>query len=185
MHEASPQAPPPWFRAAKELQERSLLAQVVWVRLRLLQQEGLRPRARAEERVMRERAPREPGAKPDPNDLPNTWSESERDYVLRLGERILADWKRRADAGGRRLAVLYVPRGNDMLTGVIREEDSWLPWLRATCASLGVPLLDPRSALRARLDSGDPPFDDHLTRAGHEAMADFLAQALPPLLPGS
>ena len=65
---------------------------------------------------MRERAPREPGAKPDPNDLPTTWSESERDDVLRLSERILADWKRRADAGGRRLAVLYVPRGNDMLT---------------------------------------------------------------------
>jgi len=183
VHEASRRAEAAWFRAAKWVQERSLLAQVVWVRLRLLQQEGLRPRARVEERAMRERAPREPGAKPDPNDLPTSWTDSERTEVLLLAERILADWKRRADAAGRPLVVLYMPRGNEMLTGRIREEESWLPWLRATCAGLGVPLLDPRDALRARLDAGEPPFDDHLTRAGHEAIASFLAEALPPLLP--
>jgi hypothetical protein len=184
VHEASPRAEAACFRAAKWVQERSLLVQVVWVRLRLLQQEGLRPRARAAERAMRERAPREPGAKPDPNDLPTSWTKTERAEVLRLAERILADWKRRADAAGRPLAVLYMPRGNDMLTGLIREEESWLPWLRTTCAGLGIPLLDPRGALRARLDAGEPPFDDHLTRAGHEAIAGFLAEALPPLLPG-
>jgi hypothetical protein len=184
VHEAAAPAAPPWFRAAKWLQERSLLAQVVWVRLRLLQQEGLRPRARAEERAMREHAPREPGAKPDPNDLPTSWTEGERAQVLELAERILADWKRRADAGGRPLAVLYMPRGNDMVTGLLREEESWLPWLRATCADLGIPLLDPRAALRARLAAGETPFDDHLTGAGHEAIAGFLAEALPPLLPG-
>jgi hypothetical protein len=183
--EAQPPAKPLWFRAAKAVQERSLLAQVVWVRLRLLQQEGLRPRARAEEKAMRERAPRRAGEKPDPNDIPTSWSERERGEVLLLAERILAEWKRSADAQGRALAVLYVPRGNDMLTGLLTEQESWLPWLREACAELGVPLLDPRAALRARMEAGDPVFDDHWTRAGHEVIAGFLASQLPPFLPGS
>jgi hypothetical protein len=185
VHETRPRAEAAWFRAAKWVQERSLLAQVVWVRVRLLQQEGLRPRARAEERAMRERAHREPGAKPDPNDLPASWTEGERAEVMLLGERVLADWKRRADAAGRPLVVLYMPRGNEMLTGQIREEETWLPWLRSSCAGLGIPLLDPRDALRARLDAGEPPFGDHLTPEGHEAIAAFLAEALPPLLPSA
>ena len=173
---------PLWFTAAKWLQERSLLAQVVWVRLRLLQQEGFRPRARAEEKAMRERAPRAPGSKPDPNDIPTSWSADERTEVLRLAERILAEWKRTADADDVPLAVLYVPRGNEMLAGALAEADTWLPWLRETCARLGLPLLDPRAALRARLDAGEPPYDDHFTRAGHDAVARFLAAELPPLL---
>jgi hypothetical protein len=182
VREGRPPADPPWFRAAKAVQERSLLAQVLWVRLRLLQQEGFRPRARAEEKAMRERAPREPGAKPDPNDIPTSWSRDERGDVLLLTERILAEWKRTADGARIPLAVLYVPRGNEMLAGALREEDTWLPWLRATCAKLGLPLLDPRAALRAPLDSATPPYDDHFTRAGHEAVARFLAAELPSLL---
>ena len=140
-----------WYRAAKALQERSLLARVVWVRLRLLQQEGLRPEAREEEAAMREQA--KPGALPDPNDLPSTWPEPVRRDAALLGERILADWKRTADAQRRPLAVLYVPRGNDMLTGLIREEDSWLPWLRESCAAARRPA--PRSDRgAARPDGG-------------------------------
>jgi hypothetical protein len=180
--EAEPPADSLGFRAAKALQRRSLLARVVWVRLRLLRQEGLRPRARAAERAMRERAPRAPGERPDPNDLPPSWSREERDAALLLAERILAAWKDTADARGVPLVVLYVPRGNDMLTGLLREEDSWLPWLHDACARLGIPLLDPRDALRARLDAGDAVFDDHWTRAGHEAVAGYLARALEPWL---
>jgi hypothetical protein len=182
VREGRPPRDPSWFRAAKAVQERSLLAQVVWVRLRLLQQEGLRPRARAEEKAMRERAPRAPGSKPDPNDIPTSWSADERDAILLLTERILAEWQRTAERERIPLAVLYVPRGNEMLAGALREEDSWLPWLRATCAKLGLPLLDPRAALRAQLDAGQPPYDDHFTPAGHSAVARFLAAELPRLL---
>ena len=119
---------------------------------------------------------------PDPNDLPSTWLPEERDAVLRLAERILADWKGSADAARIPLAVLYVPRGNEMLSGTIPEANTWLPWLRETCAKLGLPLLDPRAALRARLDAGEPPFSDHLTHVGHDTLARFLAAELPPLL---
>lgn len=180
--EAQPPASPLWFDAAKAIQERSLLARVVWVRLRLLQQEGLRPWARAGEREMSERAPREPGAKPDPNDLPSTWSPRDRAEVVALAERILAEWKRTADAQGRRFAVLYVPRGREMLKGRLAARDTWQPWLREACARLGIPLLDPQQALRARMEAGDPVFADHLTEAGHEALARFLASELPALL---
>jgi hypothetical protein len=182
VREGRPPDDPLWFRLAKGVQERSLLAQVVWVRLRLLQQEGLRPRARAEEKAMQERAPRAPGSRPDPNDIPTSWTDDERSSVLLLAERILAEWERKAEADGIALAVLYVPRGNEMLAGALAEGDTWLPWLRETCARLGLPLLDPRAALRARLDAGEPPYDDHFTPAGHEAVARFLAEALPPLL---
>jgi hypothetical protein len=182
VREAQPPGRAPLFAAAKRVQERSLLAQVVWVRLRLLQREGLRPRARAEEREMRGRAPRGPGARPDPNDLPSSWPERERVEVLTLAERILAEWARKASEGGRGLAVLYVPRGHDALRGALGAEDTWLPWLVGTCARLGVPLLDPRAALAARLAEGVPVYDDHLTPEGHAALARYLAQALAPLL---
>ena len=182
VREGHPPDGSPLFAAAKWVQEHSLLAQVVWVRLRLLQQEGLRPTARVEEREMRERAPRAPGALPDPNDLPSTWPAPERAEVLTLAERILAEWQRQAAAEGRTLAVLYMPRGHDALRGVLGPDDTWLPWLSATCARLGIPLLDPRAALAARLAEGVPVYDDHLTREGHAVLARYLADALPPLL---
>lgn len=181
--EERPGAEGPWFDLAKEVQERSLLARVVWVRLRLLQEEGLRPWARDEEREMRERASSGPESKPDPNDLPSTWSPRDRAEVLALAERILAEWKRTADAQGRTFAVLYVPRGNEMLAGRVAEPDTWRPWLGEACARLAIPLLDPQGALRARMEAGDAVFADHLTAAGHETLAAFLAEELPgPLL---
>ncbi|HEX2486169.1 MAG TPA: hypothetical protein VHQ66_12750 [Myxococcota bacterium] len=182
VREASPPPRTPLFTAAKWVQERSLLGQVVWVRWRLLRQEGLRPAARASEREMTERALRKPGARPDPNDLPSSWPEAERAEVLTLAERILADWQRRAAAEGRTLAVLYLPRGHEALRGVLGAEATWYPWLAATCTRLGIPLLDPRGALAARLADGVAVYDDHLTRAGHEALARYLAGALPALL---
>lgn len=182
VREAEPPVRSPLFAAAKWVQERSLLAQVVWVRLRLLQEEGLRPTARAGEREMRERAPRAAGARPDPNDLPSSWPAGERAGALLLAERILAEWQRRAVAEGRTLAVLYLPRGHDALRGVLGPEDTWLPWLHATCERLGVPLFDPREALAARLAEGADVYSDHLTREGHAVLARFLAGALTPLL---
>jgi hypothetical protein len=181
--EARPPAAPPWFRVAKALQERSLLAQVVWVRVRLLQQEGLRPSAREDEKAMRERTASRPGDKPDPNDLPASWPERERSDARQLAERILAEWRRSAEVQGRALAVLYVPRGNDMLTGLVTEQEAWLPWLREACARLDLRLLDPQPALRARMAAGEAVFDDHWTLAGHDAIARFLAAELPGLLP--
>jgi hypothetical protein len=182
VEEPSPPDPRSGFRVAKAVQERSLLAQVVWVRLRLLQQEGLRPRARRAERAMREQAPAERSLRPNPNDLPTSWADSTRDDAALLASRILADWKRSADAAGVPLVVLYVPRGNDMLSGAIPESDVWLPWLRETCAGLGVPLLDPLAALRARREAGKRMFRDHLTQAGHQVFAEFLAGELEPWL---
>jgi hypothetical protein len=185
VREASPPPRTRLFAAAKWVQRHSLVAQVAWVRLRLLQTEGLRPTARVEEREMRERAPRAPGARPDPNDLPSTWPAGEREAVLRLAEHILAEWQRQATAQGRLLAVLYMPRGHEALRGALGAEHTWFPWLRAACTRLGVPLLDPRAELAARLAEGAALYDDHLTREGHAVIARFLAGELRPLLDGA
>jgi hypothetical protein len=188
VREAEAPAATPAREVAKWLQRHSLLAEVVWVRLRLLQREGFRLEPPSDDaapssRVVKAARPAKPGRKPNPNDDPFTWPEGERANTLLLAERILADWKRRADEAGVPLVVLYVPRGNRMLLGLLGEEDTWLPWLREVCARLGIPLVDPRQALIARLDAGDEVFLDHWTEAGHETIARLLAEALPQYLP--
>jgi hypothetical protein len=182
VHEASVPEPSLTRRIAKEVHRRSLLAQVVRVRGRLLLREGIRLAARPSDREMTSRAPKQAGARPDPNDLPNSWPEAERRDVELLTERLLAAWMGAADSQGRGLAVLYVPRNQRQLRGVIRVEDTWLPWLREVCGRLGLALLDPSDALAARLAAGEAVYDDHWTRAGHEEVARFLAAELPALL---
>ena len=50
-----------------------------------------------------------------------------------------------------------------------------VPWLGETCAALGIPLVDPREAMAARLAQGTHVYDDHWTPAGHEVVAGVLA----------
>jgi hypothetical protein len=118
------------------------------------------------------------GAVPDANDLASTWPRPYAERAERLAEAVLADWKRAADARGTPLAVLYVPRAEDQLTGALSADDTWLPWLRATCAKLGIPLVDPSAALLARVRGGERVYLDHWTPAGHAAIAQALAEHL-------
>jgi hypothetical protein len=95
-----------------------------------------------------------------------------------LGERILRHWRDRAQADGRRLFVLYVPRGEDALRDARAADDSWRPWLEATTRELGLPLIDPTPALQRRLASGAAVYDDHWSPAGHEVVGEVLAAHL-------
>jgi hypothetical protein len=166
-----PDRQPWWKSGAKLLQRNSLVARVVYDRVALLRSRGIAVKVDADEMQMTGVA----GAIPNANDLAATWPESHRARVTRLGEAVLADWKRRAEARGVPLVVLYVPRGPDQIEGRLDVSQTWAPWLRDVCARLEIPLLDPTAALAARNASGEAVYRDHWTPAGHEVIAKVLA----------
>ena len=112
------------------------------------------------------------------NDRPSTWPAEARARVETLGALLLRDWKRAADEQGVALLVLYVPRGDDQLRGVLPATDTWYPWLTETCRRLDLPLIDPSTAMRTALDSGEEVYSDHWTPAGHRVVASVLADAV-------
>jgi len=107
---------------------------------------------------------------------------------------ILLALKQAAESHGARLVVLHVPARfevDDRAWDLTRERyDMGRRWwrrervfedLREACGSLGLPLLDPRDAMRAAESSGRAAYfvrDGHWTAEGHalaaRAIADFL-----------
>jgi hypothetical protein len=166
------------YRMGKVFQDHLLTAQFVLARLVLLGSEGVERSPRKGAQSMTERA----GAVPDQNDLPSTWPDRYRAHASELARRILADWATTVRRDGRKLLVLYVPRGEMQLTGELSTSDTWLPWLQQTTSALGIPLIDPSEPLARRLAAGDHVYDDHWTPAGHEVIARVLAEALGRVL---
>lgn len=166
------------WSAAKWLQRHSLLAHVVRERVAILRTHGVRIRADPSARQMTEITRKVPRS----TDLPGTWPAEWAVPAQELGRRVLAAWARDAREQGVRFAVLYVPRSEDHLLGRIEDDQTWKRWLQRTCAELGIDLIDPSDALRARLRAGASVYDDHWTPAGHEVIASVLADSLRPLL---
>jgi hypothetical protein len=153
--------------------DRSLLARVVWSRLALLRGYGVASRRTAAEGAMAG-APGAAGV--DQNTLPTTWPPQVRDEAAELGRRILEAFAVEAARAGRDFSVLYVPRGEDQLRGDVSEAETWKPWLLETCAALGIPVVDPTTALRAAL-AHESVYDDHWSPAGHRVVAGVLERA--------
>lgn len=179
-----PENAPWYYGVAKVLQMRTYLGRLVWTRLALLRRSLARARA---EHPGDASAPRVP----NPNELPARWPPPRAEEARRLAERILERWVEAAQRRGQRFFVFYVPRGDPQLRGSLADEETWLPWLRARAAALGVPLVEPTAALAARLAAGDAVYGDHWTSAGHEVVARELATFLeaevaksPPPAPG-
>jgi hypothetical protein len=168
-----------WLPLAKALQRHSLVSQLLFVRFRLLREQGVRLRARAEDREMSGRAQ----GSWDSAAVPATWPAPLREEAARVGRAILAEWKRVADADGRDFSVLYVPRSEAQLDGTLPEADTWLPWLREVCRDLSIRLVDPSDALRRRQREGVPVYDDHWSPEGNVVVARVLAEDLR-LTPG-
>jgi hypothetical protein len=165
---------PAWIRAAKRIQSRSLLAQVVLKRLRLLRAEGVQLAARPDAAAMTARG----HPLRDATALPSAWPAALREEAARVTGAILYDWKRRAESEGRDFSVLYVPRGEPQLEDSRLEAESWLPWLRDSCRRLSIRLIDPSDALRRRLQEGARVYDDHWSPEAHRVVAGVLAEDL-------
>lgn len=165
----------PWWRGiGKWLQRHSLLAHVVRERAVQLVSYGVSLRGSREAVSMASAA----GAVPNQNDLASTWPRPYAERAERLAERLLEAWKRESDARGVPLAVLYVPRGEEQLTGALPVADTWLPWLRGACERIGLPLVDPSEVLAARLRAGDAVYGDHWTESGHAVIARVIERDL-------
>ena len=170
----SPPSATPWtVRLARRLKSDSYLARLLFVRLQLLSLQARQARQESDETVAAESSP-----VTLPGDPPSTWPPPLLADARELTRHLLAQLDREVRADGRRFLVLYVPLGNEELDGRVPETDRWLPWLAATCADLGISLVDPSDALRCRLEAGDPVYDDHWSPAGHEVVAGVLADAL-------
>jgi hypothetical protein len=173
-----PDAMPLWYRTAKLIKTRMLLAQFLYARIQLLHDLG--PSVRTDDRIteMTEVA----GEVPRARDLASTWPPVYAEHVQELGRRILGHWAELARRDGRHFFVFYIPRGESMLTGGYGPEDTWRPWLGQTCRELGIPLVDPSQAFAERLASGDKVYDDHWTPTGHEVVADLFTDYLSTVL---
>lgn len=151
------------YRAGKWIQRHSRLAQVVKSRLSLV---GRTPHDETA-----------PAGILDPNDVPSAWPPAVRADAERVTARILSDFHASVLRDGRDFVVLYVPRDEGEIDGGLAADDTWLPWLSATCDSLGIPLIDPGDALRTGA-AGAPMYDDHWSPAGHRVIAVLLTRWL-------
>ena len=165
-------------RALKFVQQHSRLAQLVWSRLVLLHNRGVRVQAEDETRPGQPRA----GGSPDAMALPITWPAETREEAEEMGRRVLTRWRDELRARGVAFYVLYVPHGEKQLSGELPVESTWKPWLGRVTSELGIPMIDPSPELARRLAAGERMFDDHFTPAGHEVVAGVLEAKLVPAL---
>jgi len=167
---------PGWRRLKRAVDAHSMLARVVRGQLLLM---------RATLGEAEDRGPRDatrPPDTPNQNDLPSDWPPVMLSEARELTRRVLARFRDEVVGGGRQFVVLYVPRGNEELDGQLAERDIWLPWLRRTCAELGVALIDPTEALRAGQSAATPMYDDHWSPRGHAVIASEVESYLRDLL---
>ncbi len=162
-------------RVAKASQRNSRVAQLTFQRLFAMASPGGGQGAAADQVEMARRT--RPGTRPNSNDLAGSWPEPFAEEARTLGSFVLRDWAKQVRLEGKTFSVLYVPRGEAYLRGEIAERDVWRPWLLATCAELGIEVLDPSDALRRTMEEGRPVYRDHWTSAGHETIARFLAES--------
>lgn len=168
------------YRIGKAVQNRLLVAQLLWTRIALLRSEGVRISEEEQARSMTRAAT----GVPNQNDMPSTWPARYSEAARELGRRILRHWRDVMIEQGRRFVVFYVPRGEPQLRGSVSIGTTWLPWLHRTTSELGIPLIDPSAALSARSRAGTEMYDDHWSPAGHRAVAGVLEAHADLLIPG-
>lgn len=165
-------------RVLKLVQRHSRLAQLVWSRLTLLRNRGVRLRAPEEP----DEKPQQPGDAPDAMTLPVTWPAQYREEAAELARRVLERWRDELRARGVPLFVLYVPHGEKQLSGALPTGSTWRPWLGRVTSELGIPLIDLSPALARAFAAGERMFDDHFTPAAHEVVAGVLEAELVPAI---
>lgn len=158
----------PLHRAWQYLKSRSLLCSVVQSRLMLIRQRGIKVRMDEAERGMAGRA--EAGSIPQATHVPSSWPDSLRQRSKIVTERVILRWKRELEAGGRRFAIVYIPREMELMKPV-ELQDSWGAWLFGVCEQNDVEVIDPSPRFRNAREQGKELYYDHLTKEGHRLLA--------------
>lgn len=122
--------------------------------------------------------------------------QAEVDEMWRRTAVILKALKESVESRGGRLAVLYVPARfevnedalgvADRQMGVRRTRERIVTRLKATCGAIGIPLVDPREALRRTESAGNRayfPKDGHWNEAGNAIIAHALLPVAKQLAP--
>lgn len=158
------------------LKSNSLLASTLETRVRFLKARGVDMRVDDAERDMA--APAAANGRVDALSPPSLWPDSLRAQAAAVTERVIVAWKHEVDASGRTFLIAYIPR-----TGAVKEPtappDDWRAWLHNICLRDSVELLDPTERMVGVQQSGHDVFFDHLTDAGHEALAAELSAWFP------
>ena len=156
-------------RAWQYCKSRSLVCGALQTRLMLLRRGGVKLKATAADRKMLGVTPK--GAVPKTTDVPSSWPDSIRTRALEVTERVIVQWKKEVEAAGREFGIIYIPRHDEVIKRA-EAQDSWVVWLFDLCARHDIDVIDPSARFAAELEGGTEMFYDHLTRAGHRALAD-------------
>ncbi len=158
-------------RSWQFLKSHSLVFSTLESRLRLLKGKGIQMTVQREEARMAARA--EKDAIPGEGDLPSSWPDSLIAQARAVTEKVITTWRDDVIDAGRSFSILYIPRGAEM-NRPLREQDSWGRWLHELCAAHGIDLIDPTAEFVLREARGEEIYYDHLTAAGHAALADVF-----------
>jgi len=110
------------------------------------------------------------GTMPDAIAVPSSWPDSLVTEAERVTAAVIREWHTAAERDGKQFAVLYIPREPDLAIPAA-EQDSWAGWLFELCRREHIPLIDPSQALLAQQRLGREIYYDHLSAAGHDAVA--------------
>ena len=151
------------------LKSHSLLFSVLETRLNLLRARGVQLEVDEADRQMAAKATK--GVMPQPIAVPSSWPPGLVAEAQIATEALLREWRSLTLQDGRELYLLYIPRERE-LDVPPAEQDSWAGWLFDVCQREGIPVIDPSAALFAAKDRGEEIYYDHLSAAGHDAVAD-------------
>jgi hypothetical protein len=165
-----------YFRVLDYLTSHSLVLSTLSSRLKLLAKYGVKMRVTEADRTNPVAPTGRGGRRAGENrGFVDEWPDSLRNHAWTLEEAVISRWKREVEAEGRRFALMYIPR-EDEVADPSAERRAWKPYLSDFCARGGIPLIDPTPRFRRVLAGGKKVYSDHFTVDGHEAFAETFVE---------
>lgn len=153
---------------AKWLYDRSVLAQTVYRRGRLLLQTYSRPPAAPDGTTRRSPELTWVGTPP------SQWPPDLHQRAMRTAAAFILRWRGEVEQSGAHFAILYIPLEAE-LGDAESSRDSWRAWLATFCSDRGIELLDPFNVFSDAVRGGVRIYEGHLSREGHVVLGGHVA----------